>query len=160
MSNIWLRRSTSMPAAQGRERAMTGGAMSEQSNVQLVQQAYAAFGRADIDGVLQTLSENVDWFIPGPTDTVPFVGRRNGHKEVAAFFGTLASMQTAERFEPLEFIASGDRVVVLGAQRWQVHSTGSTYEDEWAHVFTIENGKITGFTEYHDTAAEAAAHRR
>ncbi|WP_376915758.1 nuclear transport factor 2 family protein [Paraburkholderia sp. OAS925] len=63
-------------------------------------------------------------------------------------------------FEPLEFIASGDRVVVLGMQRWHVHTTGSTYEDEWAHVFTVENGKITKFTEYHDTAAEAAAHRR
>lgn len=45
-------------------------------------------------------------------------------------------------------------------QRWHVHTTGSTYEDEWAHVFTVENGKITKFTEYHDTAAEAAAHRR
>ncbi|MET3244311.1 ketosteroid isomerase-like protein [Burkholderia sp. OAS925] len=64
--------------------------MSEQSNVQLVQQAYAAFGRADIDGVLQTLSENVDWFIPGPTDIIPFVGRRHGPQEVAAFLGTLA----------------------------------------------------------------------
>ncbi|MGY6156278.1 nuclear transport factor 2 family protein [Paraburkholderia graminis] len=134
--------------------------MSEQSNVQLVQQAYAAFGRADIDGVLQTLSENIDWFIPGPTDIIPFVGRRHGPQEVAAFLRTLASAQTAERFEPLEFIASGDRVVVLGMQRWHVHAAGSTYEDEWAHVFTTENGNITKFTEYHDTAAEAAAHRR
>ncbi|WP_269502299.1 nuclear transport factor 2 family protein [Burkholderia sp. IMCC1007] len=134
--------------------------MSEQSNAQLVQQAYAAFGRADIGGVLQTLSEDVDWFIPGPTDIVPFVGRRHGPQEVAAFFESLASTQTAARFEPLEFIASGDKVVVLGAQRWHVHSTGCTYEDEWVHVFTIENGKITKFTEYHDTAAEAAAHRR
>lgn len=133
--------------------------MSEQSNVQLVQQAYAAFGRADIDSVLQTLSENIDWVIPGPTDIIPFAGARHGRQEVAAFFGILASTQTAERFEPLEFIASGDRVVVLGTQRWHVHSTGSTYEDEWAHVFTIENGNITKFTEYHDTAAEAAAHR-
>jgi ketosteroid isomerase-like protein len=133
--------------------------MSEQSNVQLVQQAYAAFGKPDIDGVLQTLSENVDWFIPGPTDIIPFVGRRHGPQEVAAFFGTLASTQTAERFEPLVFIASGDRVVVLGTQRWHVLSIRSTYEDQWAHVFTIENGKITKFTEYHDTAAEAAAHR-
>ncbi|MBN3779755.1 nuclear transport factor 2 family protein [Burkholderia sp. Ac-20345] len=134
--------------------------MSEQSNLQLVQQAYAAFGRADIDGILRTLSQNVDWFIPGPTDIVPFVGRRHGPQEVATFFEILSSEQTAERFEPLEFIASGDRIVVLGTQRWHVHSTGSTYEDDWVHVFTIENGSITKFTEYHDTAAEAAAYRR
>jgi ketosteroid isomerase-like protein len=135
------------------------GAMSEQSNVQLVQEAYAAFGRGDIGGVLQTLSENIDWFIPGPADVVPFVGRRRGPREVATFFAALASTQTAERFEPLEFIASGNRVVVLGTQRWHVLSTGRTYEDDWVHLFTIESGKITTFAEYHDTAAEAAAHR-
>ncbi|PXX38208.1 MULTISPECIES: nuclear transport factor 2 family protein [Burkholderia] len=134
--------------------------MTEQSNVQLVQQAYAAFGRADIDGILQTLSESVDWFIPGLTGIIPFAGRRHGPQEVAAFFGVLASTQTAKRFEPLEFIASGNRVVVLGTQRWYVHSTGRTYEDEWVHLFTIENGKITAFVEYHDTEAEAAAHRQ
>jgi len=134
--------------------------MTEQSNVQLVQQAYAAFGRADIDGILQTLAESVDWFIPGPIGMIPFAGRRHGPQEVAAFFGVLASTQTAERFEPLEFIASGNRVVVLGTQRWYVHSTGRTYEDEWVHLFTIENGKITVFAEYHDTEAEAAAHRQ
>jgi ketosteroid isomerase-like protein len=60
-------------------------------------------------------------------------------------------------FEPRDFVASQDKVVVLGAQRWKVKSTGITYEDEWAHVFTIENGRITKFQEYHDTAAEAAA---
>lgn len=134
--------------------------MNEQANVQLVQQAYAAFGRADIDGILQTLSDSVDWFIPGPADVVPFVGHRRGPQEVAAFFAALASTQTAERFEPLEFIASGNRVVVLGAQRWRVHSTGRTYEDDWVHLITVDGGKIAAFVEYHDTEAEASAHRR
>jgi hypothetical protein len=33
--------------------------------------------------------------------------------------------QTAERFEPCDFIASEDKVVVLGVQRWRVNSTGT-----------------------------------
>jgi ketosteroid isomerase-like protein len=134
-----------------------GGAMSEQQNVQLVQQAYDAFKRADIAGVLKTLTEDVDWFIPGPKEIIHFAGRRRGPQQVAEFFGALAQTQTAEQFEPREFIASQNKVVVLGLQRWRVNSTGRTYEDEWAHVFTIENGRITKFQEYHDTAAEAAA---
>ncbi|BCF97954.1 hypothetical protein PPGU19_025230 [Paraburkholderia sp. PGU19] len=133
--------------------------MNERQNIQLVQQAYDAFSKADIEGVLKTLAENVDWFIPGP-EIIPFAGRRHGPQEVAEFFSTLAATQTAERFEPVDFIASEDKVVVLGVQRWRVNSTGMTYEDEWAHVFTIENGKITKFKEYHDTEAEAAAHRQ
>jgi ketosteroid isomerase-like protein len=134
--------------------------MSEQQNVQLVQQAYDAFSKADIKGVLKTLADNVDWFVPGSPEIIPFAGRRDGPQEVAEFFSALAAAQTAERFEPSDFIASEDKVVVLGIQRWRVNSTGVTYEDEWAHVFTIENGRITKFKEYHDTAAEAAAHRR
>jgi uncharacterized protein len=43
--------------------------------------------------------------------------------------------------------------------RWRVNATGVTYEDDWAHVFIVENGRITKFKEYHDTAAEAAAYR-
>jgi ketosteroid isomerase-like protein len=79
-------------------------------------------------------------------------------QQVAQFFSALAQTQTAEMFEPREFIASQGKVVVLGAQRWRVNSTGSVYEDEWAHVFTILDGRITKFQEYYDTAAEAAAH--
>jgi ketosteroid isomerase-like protein len=134
--------------------------MNEQRNLQLVRQAYDAFSRADIEGVLTTLAANVEWFIPGPADIIPFAGARHGPQAVGEFFRVLAETQTAERFEPLDFIASEDNVVVLGVQRWRVNSTGTAYEDEWAHVFTIEDGKITRFREYHDTAAEAAAHRR
>ncbi|HXE05313.1 MAG TPA: nuclear transport factor 2 family protein [Bryobacteraceae bacterium] len=132
--------------------------MSEQQNIQLVRQAYDAFRRADIAGVLRTLSENVDWFIPGPEKIIRFAGRRRGPQQVGEFFSLLAETQTAELFEPLEFIAGQDKVVVLGTQRWRVKSTDRIYEDDWAHVFTIENGRITQFKEYHDTAAEAAAH--
>src|SRR6185312_13771060 len=94
----------------------------------------------------------------GPEGTIPFAGRRRGPQEVAEFFNMLAQTQTPELFEPREFIASHDKVIVLGNQRWRVKSTGRVYGDDWAHVFTIENGAIVKFQEYHDTAAEAAAH--
>jgi len=132
--------------------------MNTQQNIALVRQAYDAFAGADIAGVLQTLSENVDWFIPGPEAVVRFAGRRHGPQQVAEFFRLVDETQTAEVFEPREFMADKDKVVVLGTQRWRVKSTGRVYEDDWAHVFTIENGKITKFDEFHDTAAEAAAH--
>jgi ketosteroid isomerase-like protein len=40
-----------------------------------------------------------------------------------------------------------------------VKSTGRVYEDDWAAVFWIQGGKIVRFREYHDTEAEASAHR-
>lgn len=56
-------------------------------------------------------------------------------------------------FQPQEFIAEGDKVVVLGHGRWRAKSTGQTAESDWVHVFTRRNGKTVSFREYSDTAA-------
>jgi uncharacterized protein len=133
--------------------------MSRKANVQLVEQAYANFKEGNIPAILEALAADVDWFIPGPTELIPFVGRRRGPGEVGEFFAALAASQSALKFEPREFISQGDKVVVLGHQQWTVKSTGQTYEDDWAHVFTIRKDKIVQFREYHDTHAEATAHR-
>jgi ketosteroid isomerase-like protein len=65
-------------------------AMSEQQNVQLVQQAYDAFRRGDSSAVLKTLSEDVEWLIPGPEHIIRFAGRRRGPQQVGEFFRSLA----------------------------------------------------------------------
>jgi ketosteroid isomerase-like protein len=59
----------------------------------------------------------------------------------------------AEAFEPLHFVAAEDRVVVLGRERFRVKATGLTWACEWAHAFTVRDGKIASFREYTDTSA-------
>ena len=61
---------------------------------------------------------------------------------------------------PREFVAQGDKVVSLGHYRWRVKSTGQEYSSDFAHVFTVSDGKITGFQEYTDTASAARAYQR
>lgn len=126
--------------------------MSEQSNIELVQRAYAAFGRADIPGVLDTMSQDIDWYIPGPT-SIPTIGRRRGLQAVGDFFQTLGETQSVESFEPRTYFANGDMVVVLGHYRWTVVATGRPVECDWVHIFTVANGKISSFKEITDTAA-------
>lgn len=133
--------------------------MNEEKNVQLTKGAYAAFKRGDIAGLLNTLADDVGWFLPGPKDIIPVLGQRRGRQQVAEFFSKLAELQESEQFEPREFIAQGDTVVVLGHYRWRVKSTKRVFESDWAHVFTIRNGKITNFHEYFDTDAAVAAYR-
>lgn len=133
--------------------------MNPQQNIELVRKAYESFMKGNIPELLEFLSQEVDWFIPGPRNVIQFVGPRRGRLEVADFFAALAESQLAQKFEPQEFIESGDKVVVLGHQQWQVKATGRSYEDDWAHIFWIEGEKIVRFREYHDTEAEASAHR-
>jgi uncharacterized protein len=133
--------------------------MNSHENIELVRKAYLDFKSGNIPALLEACSHDVDWLIPGPQSVVPFVGHRRGRQQVADFFAGLAQSQVPQEFEPQEFIGDGDRVVVLGHQRWQVKSTGRVYEDDWAQVFWIQGGKIVRFREYHDTEAEASAHR-
>lgn len=133
--------------------------MSEQDNIQIVKEAYAAFKRGDIPAVLDKLSDDVVWFLPGPADILPVAGERRGREQVGQFFSALDENQEARQFEPQEFVAQGEKVVVLGQYRWLVKNTGREFASDWAHVFTVRDGKVVGFREYYDTFACVDAYR-
>jgi uncharacterized protein len=98
--------------------------MSEQQNVQLVQEFYSAFKQGNIAGVLNTFADDVAWFISGPTNIISLPGQRQGLEQVAQFMARLAETQDAEQFELREFVVQGDKVVALGHYRWFIKSTG------------------------------------
>ncbi|HYE14510.1 MAG TPA: nuclear transport factor 2 family protein [Pyrinomonadaceae bacterium] len=131
--------------------------MSEQDNVGVVSRAYENFKKGDIESLMGQMSEDVDWRLPS-IEKVPFSGARRGRASVGEFFSSLAGAQEVRSFEPREFIAQGDKVVALGSYEWGVKTTGRGYGGEWAHVFTVRDGKIVGFHEYMDTAAAAKAY--
>jgi len=133
--------------------------MAEQDNVRVVQDAYAAFQRGDIPGVLGSLSDDIDWWTPGTPGQIPYAGRLRGRDEVKGFFGRLAEAEEITHFEPREFIAQGDKVVVTGNYRGRTRTAGREYDLDWLHVFTVRGGRIAAFREYVDTAALAEAHR-
>ena len=133
--------------------------MSEQENTRLIQTAYDNFNSGNIEGLLAILSGDVDWNVPD-IENVPFAGRHNGREQVGQFFARMGDEQEAVELEPKEYIAHGDKVVVLGHYSWRVKSTGRSFEGDWAHVFTVRDGEVVRFQEYTDTAAAAAAYRK
>jgi ketosteroid isomerase-like protein len=58
--------------------------------------------------------------------------------------------------EPPEFIAQGDRVLVVGVATGRIKAT-KTFEDRWVFAITVRNGKLTNVREYVDTQALARA---
>jgi uncharacterized protein len=121
-------------------------------NVKVVQDAYAAFGRGDVAAIVNGLTDDIDWHFLGPKE-IPTAGPRKGKPEVQRFFREVAETWSFDRFEPRQFIAQGDTVVCLGFYSGKANGSGRTMTAEWAHVFTIRNGKIAKFREYTDTAA-------
>lgn len=60
-------------------------------------------------------------------------------------------------FEAREFVAQGDRVLVVGFTRGKIIATNKTFEDNWIFAITVRNGKLTNIREYIDTQALARA---
>jgi uncharacterized protein len=130
--------------------------MGAEENIRLVKDGYAAFGRGDVQGLLGLLSEDVEWEIPG--QGLPLAGTYIGRDGVARFFQKLGEDAEILAFEPREFVAQDDQVVVIGLERGNIRATGRAFEANWVMVFTIRGGKISGFREFSDTLAIANAY--
>src|SRR4051812_22688746 len=115
--------------------------MIQQDNVHAVQAIFAAFGQGDIPAVLAALSEDVEWEISAPP-AAPYGGLRRGRQQVRESFQQLGATMEFEAFEPREFIAQGDTVVVLGRERVRARSTGKSAENPWAMAFTLREGQV------------------
>jgi ketosteroid isomerase-like protein len=56
-------------------------------------------------------------------------------------------------FEPREYIASGDKVAVLGSYTAIARATGKSMSSEWTMVWKFRDGKLAWFREFTDTHA-------
>jgi ketosteroid isomerase-like protein len=129
--------------------------MSIQENVQIVKDFFAAMGRGDKQGLLALSAENIEWIIPG--EDWPLAGTHRGHAGLADLLQKASDTVEISYPEPPEFVAQGDRVLVVGFARGRVISTKRTFEDHWVFAITVRNDKLTNIREYIDTQALARA---
>jgi ketosteroid isomerase-like protein len=129
--------------------------MSIQENVQIVKDLFAAMGRGDKQGLLALSAEDIEWIIPG--ENWPLAGTHRGHAGLADLLQKASEMLEISYPEPPEFVAQGDRVLVVGFARGKVKATNRTFEDHFVFAITVRNGKLTNIREYVDTQALARA---
>jgi ketosteroid isomerase-like protein len=133
--------------------------MNEHENVELVKQGFAAFQRGDIETVLNFFSDDIDFRDSMPAEIWPWAGKRRGRAQAAEFYAGLAEVAEFEQFEPQEFIAQGNKVVVLAFERFRIKATGRMVENELVTVLTLREGKVVQLRTYEDTAPIIAASR-
>ena len=122
----------------------------EHNHVQTVKDFFAAIGRGDLQRLLALSAEDIEWIIPG--EGWPLAGTYRGHAGLADLLQKAS--ETMETFtEPREFVAQGDRVLVVGFARGRIIATNRTFEDDWVFAITVRNGKLTNIREYIDTQA-------
>ncbi len=128
--------------------------MSTQENVQVVKDFFAAIGTGDKRRLLSLVAEDIEWIIPG--EDWPLAGTHRGHAGLADLLDT-ASKSIETSTEPREFVAQGDRVLVVGFARGKIKATNKTFEDDWIFAITVRDGRLTIIREYVDTQALARA---
>ncbi|MGC1872358.1 MAG: nuclear transport factor 2 family protein [Acidobacteriaceae bacterium] len=102
----------------------------------LIAQAYAAFNRRDIDGVLALMSENVSW--PRASEG----GRADGKDEIRAYW-TRQWKQFDPHVDPIEVIDREGGITDVKVHQLVKSLVGEVLsESQVWHVYTIANGLI------------------
>jgi len=122
--------------------------MSEQENLAIVQNSYAAFGRGDVAGAISNYADDIDWAMPGSPEIIPYAGKRRGREQVAQFYSTFAHTEEVEEMQLQDFISHGDKVLVFGHYKGCVKSTGRSYTKDFIHVVTLRDTRVIRFREY------------
>jgi ketosteroid isomerase-like protein len=131
--------------------------MGADENVKTIQGVYEAFGRGDVQAVLDAVTVGVDWAAEASSTAVPWYGVRHGKDGVASFFEAFGSTMEIQEFNPYAFAANDNEVHTVVHCRATSRATGKEVDHDLHHYFRFENGKIAFYRGTEDTAQTVAA---
>lgn len=122
----------------------------------VVREALERFAANDVEGLLRLLDDAVEWQVPDTGGRLPWSGFYRGKSDVLIWLQALGAIDDL-RIEAREFLADGDRVVVLGHETGRIRATGRAYASDVALVFTVAGGKVASLRVFANTAAQVDA---
>lgn len=126
-----------------------------QSNVEIMQNAYAAFARGDAPTVFAVMDPGIVW---NEAENFPYADR-NPYIGPAAIgegiFQRLATEWDGFAVGPAEFLDAGHAVLVTGRYTGTYKATNISLDAQFAHLWRLRDGKIVAFQQYTDTAQAA-----
>ena len=128
------------------------------SALETVGKIYAAFGRGDVGGILEQLSENVEWEYGATANDVPWLQARRGRAGAGAFFASLAGMEI-HHFAVKALLGEGVLVIGLVDIEFTVRATGRRLrEEDEIHIWQFDQaGHVSRFRHRVDTLAQQRA---
>ena len=127
------------------------------SNLQIVRSLYEAFARGDAPAAFALMDSGIVW---NEAENFPYSDRNPYVGPMAVGEGVFMRLATEwDGFQavPEEFLDAGDAVVALGRYKATHKATSIALYAQFAHVWRVKGGKVTGFQQYTDTAQAARA---
>jgi ketosteroid isomerase-like protein len=133
----------------------------QEANVQVLREGYALWSSSNATSAeywMDLISDDVRWRSLGAGAAgAEFTEECCSKSEVQRYFKQMGEQWKLLEYCANEFVAQGDRVVMLGSCKWEHLQTGIKVNSAKVDVFRFLDGKIVDFMEYYDTAAVAAA---
>jgi ketosteroid isomerase-like protein len=128
-------------------------------NIKTIQTLYDAFGRGDVQTILDALSDDVEWASDTSSTVAPWYGVHRGKNAVAAFFQEFGSTMEVEEFTPHTFGSNDTDVFALVKCMATSLATGKKMDMTLHHYFRFKDGKIVYYRGTEDSAQTEAALR-
>jgi hypothetical protein len=128
-----------------------------QHEVELVRAVYASHEVRDTPSLLELLDDDIEW---AQAEGHPYAGPRpwRGHDEVTRNVVTPINEDWDGFITRVDdIIDAGSRVVVTGRYTGTYKRTGRAIDAPVCVIYTLDDGKITRFQQYCDTAQIRAA---
>lgn len=125
------------------------------SPTEIIRSFYDRLKAGDASGALNLMAPDIEWVTMWQYKVD---GRGPAHVAEGVFKPLMAEWPSFT-FAPTAFIADGDTVVSLGRFTGMYGATGKHAVADYAHAWTVKDGRIASFRQYIDTLAIAEARR-
>lgn len=129
----------------------------EQIHLEIIRQFHG--GRGYITKFIESgmMSEDVEWFVPGPKDKLPFAGLWKGAEGITEFNRLLSETMRYDTVEIKEYIVDGNSVAAIFLGAGIARVTGKPFKSEILRLYTFRNGKIIRVRNFYDTSSYVSA---
>jgi ketosteroid isomerase-like protein len=128
---------------------------SDEPNLALVRRLFELYADGGVEAALELLDEDLVVDIPPDLSAEPDVYR--GHEGARRYFAGFEGMLEDVRYEPLELISAGERVLARIRLGGRGASSGLEVDLEAVVVHTVVGGKIVHMRPYPDLDAAREA---
>jgi uncharacterized protein len=134
----------------------------EANNVEILKPIYQRWSDskgASVDEWMKLCADNIAFgsLAQGAPEGARYLTAYDNRAALKEYFSGLARDWDMLEWRTDQFIAQGDRVVVLVHCKWRYKKTGKVVSTPKADVWRFANGKAVEFFEYYDTAQVHAA---
>ena len=120
-----------------------------QDNVDVIESAYAAFRKGDIEAVIEVFSESAEIIAPA---SVPWGGEYEGPEGMRTLIAKLFEHFADYKMTPQKVLGADDNHVIVIARTSGRTKSGTRYEGESVWIYQLREGAVTSAHAFADTA--------